>query len=208
MLESAVALLFASPSIARCPRSPARIVSQLNVTLPANPHATRSSVRFAIDLGSDGRVRRIVTIDSSGDPAVDETIASGVEHARFDAPTFSCMASSSAFIESIGIPAEARPSPLPSAVAPATVTPSVCDAPFVTPAGIDVIAREPRGTVALDVELDAAAHVDAVHLVRSSGNARTDEAAIAGARAAGYQFVTFPGCPAAPTTYHLEITFR
>ncbi len=199
-------VVFAAPSIARCARSPARLVSELHPTLPANARATHPRVGFAIDLGSDGSVRRIVTIESSGDAGIDDAVLAAVEHARFDAPTFSCMASSAAILQTIDLPAEVLASPAPAAAASAA--PSACAAPFVTPAGIEVTAREPRGTVALDVDLDAAAHVDAVRLVRSSGNSRTDDAAIAGARAAGYQFVVFRGCPPAPTTYRLEITFR
>ena len=147
---------------------------------------------MVLDLGSDGRVRRAAMAESSGDVAIDRALLSAVDQQKFALPTFSCVTFSTAFDESFDLPADlvrasaASPPPVPA-----------CGTPFVALAGLAVAGRAPPGTASVDVALDAAAHVDAVRIAQSSGNAQTDHAALDVARASGYDFVTFPGCPRA-----------
>ncbi len=206
MLAAVLAPLIAlaAPS-GRCPTTAARVVSDAHPAVPDNVRATHAHVQVAFDIGSDGRVRRAVIAESSGNAAFDRAIVAGAQDERFDAPSVSCAAFSTSFIENLTVPPEMMATPAPLGT---PVPAPVCGAPFVTPAGLSPARREPPGTAAVDVVLDAAAHVDAVRIAGSSGNAATDNAALAAARASGYQFVTFAGCPATATTYRLELTFR
>jgi TonB family protein len=96
---------------------------------------------------------------------------------------------------------------LPSAL-PDTAT-AICGAPFVQLTGLDVPdERQAPGTVAIDVGLDAAAHVTSVKLAHSSGNAKTDAAGTAAAHDAQFAFTLPPGCRPKPTTYRLELTYH
>ncbi|HEX3551280.1 MAG TPA: energy transducer TonB [Candidatus Elarobacter sp.] len=195
--------LLAEPSVARCPRTPIHVASEAHPTVPDGTHPTHDHVTVVLDLSSDGRVRRAAISESSGDPAVDRATLAASEQQRFDMPTFSCITFSTTFAERFDLPKELVPSPSPSA-APVPV----CGTPFVTPSGLSPSERPPRGTASIDVDLDAAAHVDGARIVQSSGNAETDRVALAAARASGYAFIPFAGCPPAATTYRLDLTFR
>jgi TonB family protein len=203
MVSAVLALLaLAGQPSAACPQTPIRVTTEAHPELPPNPRPTNAKVGIVLDVGSDGRVRRAALTESSGDPAVDRATLASAERQRFAAPSFACVAFSAVFLESFEIPPDALASPAPSAAPVA-----LCGPPFVTPAGVALSGRSARGTVAVDVQLDAAAHVDGARLAQSSGNAATDRAALDAARASGYRFVSFPGCPPAPTTYRLELTF-
>ena len=97
---------------------------------------------------------------------MDRVTLAAAEQQKFAPPSFSCITFSTTFEERFDLPQDmirttaASPAPVP-----------LCGVPFVTPAGIAVTGRAPRGTVWVDVDLDAAAHVDAVRLAQSSGNA-------------------------------------
>lgn len=206
-------------STAACPREPVRIVEESNFTLPDEAHPTNDAVRFALDIGSDGRVRRTVLTESSGDPAIDAAAAQALTQFRFAAPTFGCLATSTVTSQFWQFPADmvSAPTPAPAgspapsaSAAPASGVPgAACTAPFVRPARFAIPRhREKPGTAIIDVTLDADARVTAVHLVQSSGTVKTDYAATVAARGGGYVFVRVPGCPAGPTVYRLEMTFR
>lgn len=210
----------AAESAASCAREPVRVVEESTFTFPENAHPTRDRMRFLIDLGSDGRIRRIATVESSGDTVLDGIGAKAVGDIRFAAPTAGCVSASTVWSWYWRIPAEAIVAPPASpapANAPATTgsapaasaSPAACAAPFVRPARFPLpLRREAPGTAFVDVSLDATAHVTGVHLAQSSGNQKTDYAATAAARNAGYVFERQPGCPPVATTYRLEMTFR
>ena len=64
------------------------------------------------------------------------------------------------------------------------------------------------GITGAGVALDAAAHATSAKLAHSSGNPKTDAAAVAAARSAQYAFTLPPGCKPQATTYRLELTYK
>src|ERR1700682_6086568 len=107
MLALAASPAPAAASTASCPLAGVRIVEASNFTLPDDVHATHGRVRFLVDIGSDGRVRRTVLAESSGDAAVDAAATKALGEFRFAAPTHSCVAVSSAGSHVWELPAEA-----------------------------------------------------------------------------------------------------
>jgi TonB family protein len=203
--SSAPASAPARPAAANCPREMGRVIEESQVEFPQNAHPTHDRVRFLLDLGSDGRIRRLALVESSGDAAVDEVAAKSLAEYRFAAPSFACVTSSSVISRWWNIPPEVLASPEPAA----SSSPVPCAAPFVRPNGVPLPRRrEVPGTAAVDVALDANARVTAVHLAQSSGNKKTDYAATVAARNGLYVFERQPGCTPAATTYRLELTFR
>ena len=86
---------------------------------------------------------------------------------------------------------------------------AICTAPFVRLTGLDVPdTRQAAGTLAVDVGLDAGAHVTSAKLAKSSGNAKTDATGVDEAKSAQYAFTLAPGCPPKPTSYRMELTFH
>lgn len=200
---------------AACPREPMRIVEESNFTLPPGAHPTNANVRFALDIGSDGRLRRAVLTESSGDAAIDAAAAQAMTQFRFAAPSSGCVAVSTTsswfwrLPDELVIPAVTAPSPAAPSTATPSAAPAACTAPFVRPAHLALPPRrESPGTATIDVTLDANARVTAVRLVQSSGEQKTDYAATVAARNGIFIFVHEPGCPVGPTVYRLELTFR
>jgi TonB family protein len=165
-------------------------------------------VRILADVGSDGRIRRTVIADSSGDAAVDAAAATALAAFRFEAPTAHCVSASTTWPQTWLIPAEALVPPA-SLEPGATPVPVQCVAPFVRALGFPVPRRrEVPGTATIDVGFDANARVSTVHLARSSGNRKTDYAATVAARNGSYMLARQRNCPHTTTTYRLEFTFR
>jgi TonB family protein len=200
--------------LAACPQSDARVVIGAVLNPRDDVHATNRRARFLLDLGSDGRVRRVAMTESSGDARFDGDALAAAKQMRFAPPAQGCISPSSVAPESFDVPLIAlvrAPSPgatgLPVIASSAPET--ICAAPFVTLTGLDVPdTHQAPGTVAIDVRLDAAAHVLGATLATSSGNAKTDAAAVALARSGQYAFTPQPGCAAKATVYRLELTFH
>jgi TonB family protein len=191
-----------------CSRENVRVVEESNFVLPDTVRATHDRVRFLLDIGSDGRVRRMAKVESSGDGALDAAAEKALGEFRFAAPTVNCVSASSVWSQWWSVPPEAIVQP-PAASAAAAVSPGSCVPPFVRPVGFPLPAHiAAPGTVAVDVALDATAHVTGVHLAQSSGNTKTDYAATVAARNGRYVFERQPGCAPAATTYRFEITFH
>ncbi|MDP9105592.1 MAG: hypothetical protein M3N49_06635 [Candidatus Eremiobacteraeota bacterium] len=213
-LLAAVILAAAAPApvpvrapAAACPRENVRVIEESNFELPENAHATHERVRFLLDLGSDGRIRRTTLAESSGDAAVDAAAAKAVGEFRYAAPTAGCVSTSTVWSQYWRMPPEVLASPVPDAGAPSS--PAPCAAPFVRPQRFPLPPlREAPGTAFVDVALDGSARVTAVHLVQSSGNKKTDYAATVAARQGVYVFERQPGCSPTATTYRFELTFR
>jgi len=201
---------------AACPRESPRVIEESNFTLTPDARPTNANVRFALDLGSDGRLRRAVLVESSGDATVDAAAAQALTQFRFAAPTFGCVALSTTWSWYWRFPDEALTTATPAASAApasspaptASTAPTSCTAPFVRLARLRIPGREQPGTATVDVTLDADARVKAVRLVQPSGHLKTDYAATVAARGGIYIFVRVPGCPSGPTVYRLELTFR
>jgi TonB family protein len=214
----AAVILAASSAPARaraaCPNHDVRAIEKGRLEAPEDVHPTHERMRFLVDVGSDGRIRRTVIAESSGDAALDAAAASALAQFRFEAPTRDCVSASTTWSQGWVVPHEVLASPsLPSQSPPAqpgVVIPAApCGAPFVRARGFPVSPkRKAPGTAAIDVSFDATARVTAVHLVQSSGNRKTDYAATIAARYGSYVAVRQPGCPPTPTTYRLELTFR
>lgn len=204
-------------AVAACPREPPRVIEESNLTLTPEERPTNAHVRFALDLGSDGRLRRAVLVESSGDSAIDAAAAQALKQFRFAAPTFGCVSVSANWSWYWRFPDEvlATATPAASAAPASSPAPSAstaqasCTAPFVRLAWLPIPSRrEQPGTATVDVTLDADARVKAVHLVHPSGHFKTDYAATVAARNGNYIFESIPGCPSGPTVYRLELTFR
>jgi TonB family protein len=216
IVAAVVALILAvspPPPIARgagaaCPRERGHILDGPRLELPQDAHPTHERVRFLVDLGSDGRIRRSAMVESSGDAAVDAAAATALAGDRFVVPSASCVSTSSAVSRGWNVPQDALASPLPGA-AILSNSPIACVAPFVRPMRFPLPRRrEAPGTASVDVGLDSSARVTAVHLAQSSGNKKTDYAATVAARNGMYVFERQPGCAPVATTYRLELTFR
>jgi TonB family protein len=211
---AAMVLAAASPApaptrapAAGCPRENVRIIEESNFEFPENGHPTHGRVRFLIDLGSDGRIRRSALVESSGDATVDAAAAKAVGEFRYAAPTAGCVSTSAVWSAYWRMPPEALASPAPDAGA--SSSPAPCAAPFVRPQRFPLPRlREAPGSASVDVALDAGARVTGVHLVQSSGNKKTDYAATVAARNGTYVFERQPGCAPVATTYRFELTFR
>lgn len=203
--------------LASCPAEPGRVLATAPVPVSDDSiHPTNRRARFFLDLGSDGRIRRAALVESSGDATFDAAALVAVKLFRFAPPSQGCMSSSSVLPEDFNVPliSLARPAPgstggyeIPKAQAPAAI--AICTAPFVQLTGIDVPdSRQPAGTVAVDVALDANARATSAKLAQSSGNPKLDAFATAAARSAQYAFTLPPGCPPRATDYRLELTFK
>jgi TonB family protein len=208
----------AGPSaVDACPQTEPRVVVGAVLTPLDGLHPTNRRARFLLDIGSDGRVRRAGMVESSGDARFDAAALAAADQMRFAPPSEGCISPSSVAPESFDVPliSLVRPpapgaSGLPElATAPPPSSVTICAAPFVELTGLDVPdQRQAPGTATVDVRLDASAHVLGAQLAHSSGNARTDAAAVAMARGGQYAFEPQPGCPAKATTYPLELTFH
>ena len=210
---AAVVLAAASPTppargaTAACPRESGHVIEESQLEVPPDAHPTHERMRFLIDLGSDGRIRRIANVESSGDAAVDAAAAKSLTQYRFALPSYGCVTTSSVTSRWWNIPPEALASASPAPSASSSAAP--CVAPFIRPMGFPLPRRrEVPGTASVDIGLDASARVTAVHLAHSSGNRKTDYAATVAARNGTYVFARQPGCAPVTTTYHLELTFR
>ena len=217
MLALAFAHLIAAATngYGACTDVQAHVLTQAVFSPPDNVHPTNRHVKFLIDLGSDGRERRVAMIESSGDATFDAAALAAARAMTFAGPTQNCVSTSSVAPQTFDVPLISLATAPPSgsgalAEAPTTFHPAaICPAPFVQLTAMDLPEkREAAGTVAIDVGLSATAHVTSVHLAHSSGNAKTDDAATAAARSASYQFLTGAGCAPKPTIYRLELTYH
>lgn len=195
---------------AACPRVPPRVVTTANFTMPEGAHPTRDALRFVVDIGSEGRLRRWALIESSGDAALDAAAEAALPELRFAPPSLGCVSLSASVPWSWRIPAEMIASPTTASAEPKPgAAPVACTAPFVQVNRLMLGAkRQSPGAVSVDVSLDANAHVTSVRLVHPSGNIKTDYAATIAARTSTYAYLPIPSCPARPTTYHLELGFH
>jgi TonB family protein len=204
--------------LASCPAAQeTRVLATSTPIAPDNIHPTNRRVRLYIDVGSDGRVRHVAMVESSGDAVFDAAALDAAGRFRFAPQTQACISTSSFVPETFDVPLISIVRPVPGASPGALVIPSnapastvaICSAPIVELKGLDIPdARQAPGTVAIDVGLDAAAHVTSVKLATSSGNAKTDATGTEEARGAQYAFTLPPGCQPKPTTYRLELTFK
>jgi TonB family protein len=216
LLATLVAAAGEPAYLASCPAEQTRVVAPSPVVEPLTIHATNRRVRFLIDIGSSGEIRRTQMTESSGDTAYDTAALDAVKRFRFAPPTQGCISTSAVVPEEFNVPliglvrpaTSASGNPVIPSAAPETAV-AICGTPFVQLTGLDVPdARQAPGTVAIDVGLDASAHVTSAKLAHSSGNAKTDAAGTAAARTAQYAFTLPPGCRPAPTTYRLELTYK
>lgn len=205
--------------IAACPAQEAKVTFTAPVIAPDGIHPTNRRARFFLDLGSDGRIRHVALVESSGDSAFDSAAQNAAENFRFAPPTQGCISTSSVVPEEFNVPllSLARPVPGASGAMGTVALPStqpastlaICTAPFVQLKGLDIPdTRQAPGTVEVDVTLDVSARVTGAKLAKSSGNAKTDAFAVASAKDAVYSFLLAPGCPAKATTYRLELTYH
>jgi TonB family protein len=219
LLLSTLVAQAAPAYLAACPAQEAKVLFTAPVIAPDGIHPTNRRARFFLDLGSDGRIRHVTLVETSGDSTFDSAALNAAQNFRFAPPTQGCISTSSVVPEDFNVPLLALARPVPGASgAPGVVTlPSalpasavaICGAPSVQLKGLDVPdTRQAPGTVEVAVALDASARVTSVKLAKSSGNAKTDAVAVSSAKDAGYAFLLAAGCPAKATTYQLELTYH
>ena len=218
MFAFALATLIAAAGepayLAACPAAEGRVIAASTPVAPDTIHPTNRRVRFFVDLGSAGQLRRAAVTESSGDATFDAAALAALERFRFAPPTQGCISTSSVVSEEFNVPliSLVKPDsvrsglPVIQSAAPAA---SICGTPFVRLTGLDVPdQRQAPETVSIDVGLDASARVTNVKLAHASGNAKTDAAGTSAARSAQYAFALPPGCRPQPTTYRLELTYH
>ena len=211
---------------AACPMQNPAVARQPIFVAPENIHPTYRQARFLIDVGSDGKVRRVALTQSTGDATFDDAALTAAKNMTFLPPSQGCISTSFTAPQSFQVPlisllpahpaaavsdgipmpgASASPAPAINAGAPAPN----CASGFVDLVGLDIPDhREAPGTVSVDVHLNAAAKVTSVLLASSSGNKKTDYAATSAARTALYKFADQPGCKPTATVYRLELTYH
>jgi TonB family protein len=202
--------------LASCPAEQTRVISTSTPIAPDDIHPTNRRVRLLLDLGSDGRLRHAGIVESSGDAVFDAAAVDAAGRFRFAPPTQGCISTSSVVPEDFNVPVLALARPNPSGSGPPILPTSapesqiaICTTSFVQLTGLDIPdERQTPGTVAIDVGLDAAAHVTSTKLASSSGHAKTDAAGVEAAHDAQYAFTLPPGCRPKPTVYRLELTYR
>jgi TonB family protein len=217
ILSHAIAAANTPAYLASCPVVPGHIIQNAVWIAPSDVHATNRRARFFVDVGSDGRIRRVALVESSGDTNFDTAAQAAIRTEKFAAPEQNCIATSTTNPQSFDVPLMSlvTPPPAGSSNAPTIPTPpppaavAICGAPFGQITSIDVpMKKAPPGTVGIDVGLNAAAKVTSVQLASSSGNKALDYLATTSARTASYQLITAPGCAPKPIVYRLELTYR
>jgi len=202
-----------------CPTSAARLAEQPQITLPADAKITAKEIAFAIDVGSDGRVRALQLDKSSGDGAVDMLTQQTLEAAKYEPAQTGCVALSSGMYIAFALPTP-EPTPPPADVATATPKPTPVPQPtarnlnanctpyihsFITPVARD---RKRTGSATVAVELDAAGTRTAEPVLKkSTGSPVLDQEALRIARTGQYGFELGTSCKPQAETYLLELTF-
>jgi len=222
MLSHLIVAAAGAPAyLAACPAEAGRVVQPAIWIAPDVVHATNRRARFFIDIGSDGAIRRVALVESSGDANFDAKAQEALRGERFAAPSQNCISTSTVTPQSFDVPLISLVTPAPAIATgaaaanlaiptpPPAAAVTICPAPFVQLTGIDVPAkRAPTGTVSVDVGLNAGAKVTSVLLAHSSGNKALDYLATSSARTAQYEFVLPPSCAPKSTTYRLELTYH
>jgi TonB family protein len=218
VLASLIAAAGEPAYLASCPAAEeTRVLATSTPIARDNIHPTNRRVRLYIDVGSDGRVRHVAMVESSGDAVFDAAALEAAGRFRFAPQTQACISTSTFVPETFDVPLISLARPVPGSTSGALALPStlpqsavaICSTPVVELKGLDIPdSRQAPGTAAVDVGLDAAAHVTSVKLATSSGNAKTDATATEEARGAQYAFTPLPGCQPKPAVYRLELTFH
>ena len=187
-----------------CPTSPAKLVGQPEITLPEGAKPTAKSIGFEVDIGSDGRVRGLQLVRSSGDPNVDLSVRQTLAAAAYQPPQTGCVAYSGGLALNYALtPGSDGPPDEPTRLV-STCTPYV--SAFLTPSARD---RKRTGTAIVAVELDAAATRTAAPALRkSTGSPVLDQAALSIAANGHYGFLRGSPCMPQAFTYLLELTFQ
>ena len=202
---------------AACPNEPTRVLALSQPVVPDTLHPTNRRARYLVDLGSNGEIRRIGMIESSGDPVFDQAGHDALARSTFTPQMQGCISTSSIVPEEFNVPLInlVQPSAIGSGghIAVPTSAPAaqlaICTSSFVQLNGLDIPeTRQAPGTVAIDVGLNAAGHVTSVKLAKSSGNAKTDATGVSAARDGQYAITLPPGCRPQPTIYRLELTYH
>jgi TonB family protein len=187
-----------------CPTTPAKLAQQPKLTLPPDTKISSKTIAFEIDVGSDGSVRAMQMIHSSGDGAVDLSVHQLLQTAAYDPPQTGCVAYSGGLHVGFELPLDIAATPTPAAKLDTNCTPYVLA--FLTPGARD---RKRTGTATVAVELDAAGTQTAAPVLKkSTGSPVLDQAAIRIARSGQYNFLQGSSCTPQPFTYLLELTFQ
>ncbi len=195
----------AQAATSACPSTPARPAETPKLTLPPETKISSKAIAFEIDVASDGHVRGLQMVQSSGDGAVDLLVRQTLQSASYEPPQAGCVAYSGGLRLSYELPLDAAATP---PAAPAKLNTNCT--PFVT-AFLTPIARDRKrtGTALVAIELDAAGTRTAEPALRkSTGSPVLDAEALRLARTGQYNFLRDSSCAPQPFSYLLELTFQ
>jgi len=196
---------YAAPATLACPDDVPRPVAPPKLSLPQSAHITSNEIAFAIDIGSDARVRNIALLQSSGDIGVDALVREALQKSAYRPARSHCVAISSTIRSAFRL-GDASPAP-PGTPAP-MLHPESCVPPvnaFVSPLRRD---GGKRGTTIVAVDLDAAGALTGARISQSSTVPILDTEALAAARSASYSFANGSPCLRQSTIYFLELSFE
>jgi TonB family protein len=188
-----------------CPSSGSKVVEAKPVSVAESPKVSNPYVSTDVDVGSDGRVRDIRVIESSGDKVTDALVRDAIKTWTFAPAQSECVAASGVVRTGIRLRADApvdhniTPPPESDACVP------MVDA-YISPSGRDF---SKRGTADVAVPIDAAGDLAGTPtLTKSTGSATLDAEALRIARTASYGFSRGTGCRPQAIVYDLELTFK
>src|ERR1700722_567674 len=104
ILGSLIAAAGEPAYLASCPVEQTRVVATSGVVEPLTIHATNRRVRFLVDIGSMGELRRAAMTESSGDAAYDAAALDALKRFRFAAPSQGCISTSTVVPEEFNVP--------------------------------------------------------------------------------------------------------
>jgi TonB family protein len=196
-----------APQDPKCPFQKGEVVNYAPLQLPRDAVIKNTEAFFDVELGSDGRLRDLRKVESSGNDITDALIIAAIQKSTFKTTRIGCVATSD--VIHVGYTLTEGPTPQPTPLGPPQPGTTACTplvTPFITPIRRDVTKR---GSAMVAVPLDAAATRQGdPTLTKSSGSAILDQEALRIASTAQFQFEDREGCAAQSFTYQLELTFN
>lgn len=187
-----------------CATSAARVADAPKLSLPEDAKVTSKTIAFEIDIGSDGHVRGLQLVQSSGDAKVDLEFRQALAAAAYEPPQTGCVAYSGGLRLAYSLSPDGPSAPTQPAQLSPTCTPYI--SAFLTPSTRD---RKRTGSAVVAVDLDASGtRGGAPALRKSTGSSVLDAEALRIATTGHYSFLRLSPCTPQAFTYLLDLTFQ